>query len=433
MPRLPTPGGDSGNWGEILNEYLRVSLSADGELNTDSVGRDQLKADSVTAYNLANGSVTDDKLADQSVTAAKLAPGTLTKAAVGLGNVDNTSDSDKPVSTATQTALDTKVTAPTGSVSDNALVRFDGTSGKVVQGSGVHLDDNGKIGIGTNSPSSSLDIVSNADMTTTTASGSATQLYVNANLGNSTRYATSVSSRLRLVTNASSALTENDNGFNAVSASPLLTGDGTVNSFAGYLSRGIYYGGTVSKHYLYRAVLPQDQSAGLASIGTLYGFYASGLTSSLSAKGYAFYQSGENDFNFFAGKTGINTESPTHSLTLGSASNGIALYNTTDQATNYERMRMYWASNTLNIGTEAGGTGNVRTIRLASSISILELGTNVGIGSSAAMMLKRDHTGIGTLAQITSVSLVASTSTQHGVVIANSKSDGRCRLYDAED
>lgn len=33
---------------------------------------------------------------------------TLDKAAVGLGNVDNTSDADKPVSTATQTALNTK-------------------------------------------------------------------------------------------------------------------------------------------------------------------------------------------------------------------------------------------------------------------------------------------------------------------------------------
>ena len=33
---------------------------------------------------------------------------TLNKTAVGLGNVDNTSDANKPVSTATQTALDAK-------------------------------------------------------------------------------------------------------------------------------------------------------------------------------------------------------------------------------------------------------------------------------------------------------------------------------------
>ncbi|MBR2250927.1 MAG: hypothetical protein IJ881_00590 [Neisseriaceae bacterium] len=35
-------------------------------------------------------------------------PHSVTKAQVGLGNVDNTSDMNKPVSTATQTALDTK-------------------------------------------------------------------------------------------------------------------------------------------------------------------------------------------------------------------------------------------------------------------------------------------------------------------------------------
>jgi hypothetical protein len=36
-------------------------------------------------------------------------PHAVTKAQVGLGNVNNTSDADKPISTATQTALDTKV------------------------------------------------------------------------------------------------------------------------------------------------------------------------------------------------------------------------------------------------------------------------------------------------------------------------------------
>jgi hypothetical protein len=39
---------------------------------------------------------------------------TLDKTAVGLGNVDNTSDANKPVSTATQTALDGKIAKSTG-------------------------------------------------------------------------------------------------------------------------------------------------------------------------------------------------------------------------------------------------------------------------------------------------------------------------------
>lgn len=36
-------------------------------------------------------------------------PHTVTKSQVGLGNVDNTSDANKPISTATQVALDTKL------------------------------------------------------------------------------------------------------------------------------------------------------------------------------------------------------------------------------------------------------------------------------------------------------------------------------------
>jgi len=41
-------------------------------------------------------------------------PHSVTKTQVGLGNVDNTSDLNKPISTATQTALDTKVNVVTG-------------------------------------------------------------------------------------------------------------------------------------------------------------------------------------------------------------------------------------------------------------------------------------------------------------------------------
>lgn len=35
MARLPTPGGDTGNWGTILNEYLEVEHNANGTHKTD--------------------------------------------------------------------------------------------------------------------------------------------------------------------------------------------------------------------------------------------------------------------------------------------------------------------------------------------------------------------------------------------------------------
>ena len=71
MSRLPTPGGDDGDWGTILNDYLSVALNSDGTLKP------------------------------------------FDKSKAGLGNVDNTSDVGKPVSTDTQTALDLKVNKTT--------------------------------------------------------------------------------------------------------------------------------------------------------------------------------------------------------------------------------------------------------------------------------------------------------------------------------
>lgn len=54
-------------------------------------------------------SIIDVQINGVSIVNNKIANITLTKADIGLGNVDNTSDVDKPISTATQAALDTKV------------------------------------------------------------------------------------------------------------------------------------------------------------------------------------------------------------------------------------------------------------------------------------------------------------------------------------
>jgi phage-related tail fiber protein len=37
MARLPTPGGDKGNWGDILNDFLSQSLATDGSLKDSTV------------------------------------------------------------------------------------------------------------------------------------------------------------------------------------------------------------------------------------------------------------------------------------------------------------------------------------------------------------------------------------------------------------
>ncbi len=63
-------------------------------------------------------------------TNAKDAPGA--RSNLGLGNVDNTSDAGKPVSTLTQTELDKKVTGP-ATATDSAVALYDGTTGELVK------------------------------------------------------------------------------------------------------------------------------------------------------------------------------------------------------------------------------------------------------------------------------------------------------------
>lgn len=49
MSRLPIVGGDTGNWGTILNDYLLVSHAADGTLNSNVVGATQANLPSLAS------------------------------------------------------------------------------------------------------------------------------------------------------------------------------------------------------------------------------------------------------------------------------------------------------------------------------------------------------------------------------------------------
>jgi hypothetical protein len=73
----------------------------------------------------------------------------LVKGDVGLGNVDNTSDGNKPISTAQQAAIDAKIGGTVGTT-DNRLVRSDGTGARTLQSTGITVDDSNNVsGIGT--------------------------------------------------------------------------------------------------------------------------------------------------------------------------------------------------------------------------------------------------------------------------------------------
>jgi len=65
----------------------------------------------------------------------------LTKTDIGLGNVDNTSDTNKPVSSATQTALDAKVTGNAAIISGTATKITYDAKGLVTAGTSLALSD----------------------------------------------------------------------------------------------------------------------------------------------------------------------------------------------------------------------------------------------------------------------------------------------------
>lgn len=178
MARLPQPGGDTGTWGDILNEYLQTVHNSDGTLKDNIVTSAKLAPGAVDGSSVSNGSLTPAKLnadtpangevlsyngngfewitvaaatgSGEANTASNIGTGGVgiykqkvaenlelkslraasnkvsvvnntsndtvdidvntanlgvTKADVGLGNVDNTSDLNKPLSTATTSAL----------------------------------------------------------------------------------------------------------------------------------------------------------------------------------------------------------------------------------------------------------------------------------------------------------------------------------------
>ena len=89
-----------------------------------------------------------------------------------------------------------------------------------------------------------------------------------------------------------------------------------------------------------------------------------------------------------------------------SATNGIRLFNTTDRTTNYERAVFAYNSNVLEIGTEYGGTGTTRSLRLgigSSAGSPIANGQNILIQGTAPMIgINHGSTGLtGNLTNVT--------------------------------
>lgn len=101
-------------------------------------------------------------------------------------------------------------------------------------------------------------------------------------------------------------------------------------------------------------------------------------------------------------------------LSNTAVADGIQLYNTADQVTNFERFSLRWTSNTVQLVTSAGGTGAIRNIAMNASGSYVTLGSNTG---GTAVLMGRDNTGLSNLCRITSTGLTASSGEQTALLV----------------
>ncbi len=81
MARLPIPGADSGNWGQILNDYLTQAHNTDGTLKDNVVTSNAIAPGAVSTAELQDGIISEAKL-DSSVQ-SKLNSGGGTPGATG--------------------------------------------------------------------------------------------------------------------------------------------------------------------------------------------------------------------------------------------------------------------------------------------------------------------------------------------------------------
>jgi hypothetical protein len=92
----------------LASAILPGKIKLSGDLGGDATAP-IIKANAINTEKILNGAIQSSKLKDSSVVDQKIAFG-INPAKVGLDLVNNTSDLNKPISTATQTALDLKGT-----------------------------------------------------------------------------------------------------------------------------------------------------------------------------------------------------------------------------------------------------------------------------------------------------------------------------------
>lgn len=88
----------------------------------------------------------------------------------------------------------------------------------------------------------------------------------------------------------------------------------------------------------------------------------------------------------------LGSVAPTHSLTLPSTATGIALYNTSDQTTNYERIVAKWDTNVWQLFSGANGTGTARKMQIGDVGGYLDFDGAAASGAPKFSYLRVSNT-----------------------------------------
>ena len=119
------------------------------------------------------------------------------------------------------------------------------------------------------------------------------------------------------------------------------------------------------------------------------------------------------------GRTGHLTSAPTHTITLGSGSNGIATYNTADQTVNYERNVQQFSGNIFQMFNTNAGTGTLRGLQIGDASDYYEV-IGSASGGNPKFAIRRTATTTASGLLITNASgYTGSSGTQYSLSLVN--------------
>ncbi len=363
MARLPTPGADNGSWGTILNEFLSVELNNDGTLKTDgSLGS---KADDTSVVHTSgNETIAGTKIFNTSP--AVPTPTLITHVAnksyvdTAIGSITSPPDATTSSTGLIQLAGDlggTGSTATNPVISDGAI-----NDAKIASGAAITKTKLAPLNIDDSDVSS----ISQSKIT-----GLTSDLATKLNKAGDTTVGTlapDINKDLGTVAAFWASIYATRHYFSATAYLDGAASSGNITSEGGLILRKasgdvlqiVGYGSNNSIIRWY------DDSTERGAIYNINGSSDFTVRSQSDLLLTAMNGSSATSMRFNASGLGITT-SPTHSLTLPSTATGIALYNTSDQTTNYERFIAQWASNRIDLIASSGGTGTVRDLRIGNT------------------------------------------------------------------